>query len=164
MLKLFFRTGLCWLWVAVFVLIADRVSKQLALYYLSDYVPVPVLPFFNLTLAYNTGAAFSLLSHASGWQTWLFGGLAIVVSIGLLLWLKRLSPSQRWMGIALTFILGGALGNLWDRVSYGHVIDFIELYAWGWYWPAFNIADSMICIGAIMILWDAIFFKKKQYE
>ncbi len=157
----FFSTGLSWLWITVIVLILDRITKVLAQKYLTAYVPLPVLPFFNLTLAYNKGAAFSFLRSASGWQVWLFGGIAALVSLGILIWLYRLSVKQYWLCIALTLVVGGALGNLWDRVSWGHVTDFIELYYANWYWPAFNIADSAICIGAFMLLCEAICKQKK---
>ncbi len=154
-----FSTGLRWLWISVFVLVLDRITKAAVLKHLTAYTAVPVMPSFNLTLQYNTGSAFSFLDNASGWQIWMFGGIAILVSIAILVWLKRISASQRWLGIALAFVVGGALGNLWDRFSYGHVIDFIDLYVGNWHWPIFNIADSAICIGAFMLLWDAAFSK-----
>lgn len=162
MLKKISSTGLSWLWIAVLVFILDQASKYLALAFLDEYQPHPVMPFFNLTLAYNKGAAFSFLNNASGWQTWFFGMLAIVICVGILIWLKRLSYQQRWLSIALSLIVGGALGNLVDRVHYGHVIDFIELYVSYYHWPVFNIADSAVCIGAFMLFWDAIFVKKKS--
>lgn len=155
------KSGWCWLWIAALVLLLDRLTKYLALHTLEAYQPVSIFSFFNFTLAYNKGAAFNFLYSASGWQTWLFGTLAIVVSIGILFWLKSLTFKQRWMSIALSFVLGGALGNLSDRLSYGHVIDFIEVHLSNWYFPAFNVADSAICIGAIMIILDAL-VKKHQ--
>ena len=157
----FKSTGLAWLWVTIIVLAIDRITKYLALEYLPPYSPVPIFPHFNLTLAYNTGAAFSFLGKASGWQIWFFGAIALIVSIGILCWLYKLSSKNRWLSIALTLVVGGALGNLLDRFLYAHVIDFLEFYAGNWYWPAFNIADSAICVGAFMLLIDAIFFKKK---
>jgi signal peptidase II len=150
-----------WLWVTLFVLIIDRVTKYFALQYLPPYAQVPVIKYFNLSLAYNSGAAFSFLNSASGWQTFLFGGIAIAVCIGLLIWLSRLSSHQRWLCIALTLVMGGALGNLSDRFLYGHVIDFIDFYFNDLHWPAFNIADSAICVGAVMLLIDAIISRKK---
>ena len=154
-------TGLRWLWLVVIVLVIDRISKSLALEYLPPYEPVSVVKFFNLALAYNTGAAFSFLGSASGWQVWLFGTIALSVSIGLLVWLSRLSSKQRWLCVALAFVLGGAMGNLCDRLLYGHVIDFLQFYVGDWYWPTFNIADSAVCVGAIMLLLDAAFSRKK---
>lgn len=154
------KSGLCWLWIAAVVLLLDRITKFYAKKYLAFQLPIAVFPGFNLTLAYNKGAAFSLLNSASGWQTWMFGGLAVVVTIGIFVWLSRLSSEQRWLAIALTFVMGGALGNVIDRMAYGHVIDFLDVYAYGWHWPTFNVADSAICVGAVMLFLDAMVFKK----
>ncbi len=156
------QSGLRWLWVALIVILIDRLTKVIAEYYLVAYHPNPVMPFFNLTLAYNKGAAFSFLSYAAGWQVWLFGLIAVSISAILLTWLKRISFRQRWIAIALSLVVGGALGNLWDRVSYGHVIDFIELYVSNWHWPVFNVADSAICVGAVMLVIDALFKRDKK--
>jgi signal peptidase II len=153
-------SGWRWLWVTLLVILLDRLTKVLAVHKLTLYVPVRIFSFFNFTLAYNKGAAFNFLNEASGWQAWLFSSLAIIVSIGILIWLKKTSVFQRWVCIALSLIMGGALGNLWDRLQYGYVTDFIEFHVSDWRWPAFNIADSAICIGAAMILWDMI--KKKN--
>jgi signal peptidase II len=151
------RSALPWLWVSVLVFLVDRLSKYFAQAFLSEYyTSFPVLPSFNLTLAYNKGAAFSFLAQESGWQAWFFGGLAVVVSGVMVVWLKRLSYQQRGLAIGIAFIIGGALGNLFDRVWYGHVIDFIDLYISYWHWPVFNLADSAICIGAGIVLWDAV--------
>jgi signal peptidase II len=119
---------------------------------------------FSWTLAYNTGAAFSFLAGQSGWQRWLFALIAIVVSVVLVVWLKRLKPSETWLAIALALVLGGALGNLVDRVLFGHVIDFILVH-WQnrWYFPAFNLADSAITVGAIMLVID-MFISKQSGE
>lgn len=155
-----FSSGLRWLWISVIVLALDRVSKVMAQKYLIYNEPLTIMPSFNLTLSYNKGSAFSFLNSASGWQVWMFGIIATVVSCVLLVWLKRLSANQKWLGVALALIIGGALGNLWDRFSYGHVIDFLEFYVSSFYWPVFNIADSAICIGAVMLFWDAFRSKK----
>lgn len=154
-------TGLHWLWVTLVVLVLDRVTKYFALHYLPPYAEVPIIKYFNLTLAYNKGAAFSFLGSASGWQSWLFGSIALAVSIGLLIWLGKLSSRQRWLCISLALVMGGALGNLSDRLLYGYVIDFLDFYAGNLHWPAFNIADSAICVGAVMLLLDAVFSRKK---
>lgn len=155
-------TGIRWIWVAVLVLILDRITKLLAMKYLFAYTPLEVSSFFNLTLAFNTGAAFSFLAKYSGWQSWLLGGVSVVVSAGLLIWLSRLAATQRWVSVALSLIVGGALGNLSDRLMYGHVIDFLEFHAGHLYWPAFNVADSAICVGAVMLVLDAFFGSKKK--
>jgi signal peptidase II len=158
----YLSTGLRWLWISVIVLALDRITKVLAQKYLIFNDPHPVMPFFNFTLSYNRGSAFSFLNSASGWQVWMFGTIAIIVSLAILVWLKRLSATQRWMSIALTLIVGGALGNLWDRFSYGHVVDFIDLYVSHFHWPVFNIADSAICVGAFMLFCDAVFDRKNS--
>jgi signal peptidase II len=150
------KTALSWLWLSGLILSVDALSKYMAQTFLVLNQPVEVMPFFNLNLAYNTGAAFSFLSSASGWQIWFFGGIAVIASIAILTWLRRLTMQQRWVAIALCLILGGALGNLLDRFLYGHVIDFVQWYIGHWYWPTFNIADSAICVGAVMLIIDAI--------
>jgi signal peptidase II len=147
--------NLKWLWLSLFVVVADLVTKLLAERYLDFHVPVPVVPSFNLMLTYNPGAAFSFLSQAGGWQRWFFIVVAVVVIIILIVWLCRLARSERWLACGLALIVGGALGNLWDRVAYGHVIDFIQVYYQQWYFPAFNVADSAITVGAVMVIIDA---------
>ena len=152
-LKNLFSTGLTWFWIAVLVLFLDRITKTLALTYLTLYEPLPILPIFNLTLWTNKGMAFSFLSAASGWQNLFLGGLAATICILILVWLYRLSVRQWWMSIALCFIFGGAMGNLWDRIMYGSVIDFLHFHIGVWSWPIFNVADGAICIGAAMVFW-----------
>ncbi|KES20582.1 MULTISPECIES: signal peptidase II [Pseudomonas] len=157
------RLGL--LWITVLVLVLDQVSKAYFEGTLSLYQQIVVIPdLFSWTLAYNTGAAFSFLADSSGWQRWLFALIAIVVSAVLVIWLKRLKPSDTWLAIALALVLGGALGNLYDRIVLGHVIDFILVH-WQnrWYFPAFNLADSAITVGAIMLALD-MFKTKKSGE
>lgn len=157
------RLGL--LWITALVLVLDQVSKAYFEGTLSLYQQIVVIPdLFSWTLAYNTGAAFSFLADSSGWQRWLFALIAIVVSAVLVIWLKRLKPSDTWLAIALALVLGGALGNLYDRIVLGHVIDFILVH-WQnrWYFPAFNLADSAITVGAIMLALD-MFKTKKSGE
>ena len=153
-------SALRWLWLSASVVGLDQFSKYLAETHLSLQDPQPVLPGLNLTLMYNTGAAFSFLSQAGGWQRWLFTGLAIIASAALVLWLKRLPSAQRAIAIALAAILGGALGNVIDRIRLGHVIDFIDVYYRGWHWPAFNVADSAITLGVAVLIIDAVFGRK----
>lgn len=154
MLKKFYSTGLSWLWLSVLVIALDRISKIWMVQHLALHEPVRILPVFNLTLAYNTGAAFSFLHNASGWQNWFLGGLAVVVSLFVLFWLAKLPARQRWLDAALCLVLGGALGNAWDRVLYHYVIDFLSFHLDGWYFAIFNLADSAICIGAFMLFWS----------
>lgn len=112
-----------------------------------------VTPFFNLVLWHNPGAAFSFLADAGGWQRWFFIAVTILV-VGMLLAMVRKQPGNGRLGLAVGLVVGGALGNLWDRVTLGYVVDFIQLHAGGYYWPAFNVADSAITIGILLILWD----------
>ena len=144
-----------WLWVSVLVVIADQATKALATAHLTFGEPVPLVPFVNLTLLHNTGAAFSFLSGAGGWQRWFFVGLALAVSGAILLWLRKLHLNQSLLAAALALVLGGALGNLWDRVSLGYVVDFIDLYYGHWHWPAFNVADTAITVGAALLILDS---------
>ncbi len=146
-----------WLWLSAVVVALDQASKFMAEHSLEYGVPVAVLPSFNLTLAYNRGAAFSFLSDAAGWQRWFFIAVAGFAVVVLVAWLRKLAPAQRWTAVGLALILGGALGNLIDRIWLGHVIDFIQLYYRSFYWPAFNIADSAITVGAGMLIWESLF-------
>lgn len=140
------------LWISALVLAADQATKAAAERWLTPYEPREVLPFFDLTLAYNPGAAFSLLAGAGGWQRWLFAALAVVISLALIVWLRRLPLSERWTGSALALIVGGALGNLVDRLLHGEVIDFLDFHWAGYHWPAFNLADSAISVGAAILV------------
>jgi len=155
-------SGLFWLWITVLVVALDQVTKVIAENSMALYESVPVMPYFNFTLAYNTGAAFSFLADASGWQRWLFAVIAVVVSVFITGWLLRLRREQKWLGVSLALVLGGAIGNVWDRITLGHVIDFIDVYYQDWHWPAFNIADSAICVGAAMLVIESLFFHGKD--
>ena len=153
-----------WLLLSMLILVADRVTKDIFEGTLSMYQRIEVIPgYFDWTLAYNTGAAFSFLADAAGWQRWFFAAIAIVVSVVLVIWLKRLKRHETLLAVALAMVLGGALGNLYDRVVLGHVVDFILVH-WqnSWYFPAFNVADSAITVGAIMLALDM--FKSKKTE
>jgi signal peptidase II len=154
--------GLRWLWLSGLVVVLDQLAKWLAEHYLIPAQPLPVLPFFNLTLLYNTGAAFSFLADAGGWQRWFFLILALLISIALVVWLSRLNRGDTRLAIALTLVLGGAVGNLIDRMVHGHVVDFIQLYYERWFWPAFNIADSAITIGAALLIIDSLFGTQRR--
>jgi len=145
-----------WLWLSVVVIALDQASKVWASASLQFQEPVAVIPFFNLTLMHNYGAAFSFLAAAGGWQRWFFAGIALVVSIAIALWLKRLGPGKRWEAASLALVLGGALGNLWDRLTLGYVVDFFDVYYGPHHWPAFNIADSAITVGAVMLALDLL--------
>jgi signal peptidase II len=144
-----------WYVLSAVVLLLDQGSKLLADARLVFHEPVGVLPFFNLRLAYNTGAAFSFLGNAGGWQRWFFAGISVLVISVLVVWMRRLKPEQWQLSAAFALIIGGALGNLIDRLVYGHVIDFIDVYYKTWHWPTFNIADSALTVGAGLLLLDA---------
>lgn len=151
-------SGWRWLPVTVAVIALDQLVKAWIVRNLAVHGTMRVLPVLELTLTYNRGAAFSFLAGASGWQKWLFAGLAVVVGAAILLWLKRLNGRrQALLCLSLTLIMGGALGNLIDRLRLGHVIDFILAHWHRVYFPfAFNIADSAITVGAALLLVDAL--------
>ncbi|MCF6235731.1 MAG: signal peptidase II [Gammaproteobacteria bacterium] len=155
------NSGLVWLWLTIIIVILDQWTKFLAEANLIYLEQVPIVPSFNLMLAYNKGAAFSFLSDAGGWQRWFFTTITLIVSVAIIYWLYTLKFSQKWLAIALALILGGAIGNVWDRIQLGHVVDFVQLYYQSWYWPAFNIADAAICVGAVMLIIDTF---RKQPE
>lgn len=151
-----------WLWVAVAVLLLDQATKLIALAKLALHESVALAPFLNLTLVYNKGAAFGFLSSASGWQNLFFIGVALVACAVILYLVRQLGDSDRLLAVALMLVLGGAIGNLLDRLLYGHVVDFIDIYYRGWHWPAFNVADSAITVGAVLIALDALGIGKRS--
>lgn len=153
-----------WLWLSVVIIVSDQISKYWASASLNLHEPVNVLPFFNFTLMHNQGAAFSFLSQAGGWQRWFFTIIALVVTAVIVHWIRRLSPSETWMAVALSLIAGGALGNVWDRIQFGYVVDFIDVYYNTWHWPAFNIADSAITVGAVMLIMEGFKGKPKPTQ
>lgn len=150
------QSGLAVLWISALVIGCDQWTKWLVEANLVPHQPVVVAPLINLTLTYNTGAAFSLLSQASGWQRWFFAGIAVIVSIVIVYWLRRMPVEERLTTSSLAMILGGALANAYDRVMLGHVIDFIDVYINNWHWPAFNVADSAISVGAVLLIIDSM--------
>ncbi len=149
-----------WFWLSLLVVLLDQVTKWLAAGLLHPYRPLPLVPHLNLTLMFNEGAAFSLLADAGGWQRWFFAGFALVMSLLLGIWLLRLEARERLMALALSLVLGGAVGNLIDRVRTGRVVDFIDFYVGDWHWPAFNVADSAITLGVALLLLGSILQKK----
>jgi len=142
------------LWISGLVVVLDQLTKYLAESGLDYRVPVNVFTGLNMTLVYNRGAAFSFLSDAGGWQRWFFMALSTVISIVLVYWLRQLDRNRIYLAWGLALILGGAVGNLIDRSIYGYVIDFIDAYYSTWHWPAFNIADSAITLGAGLLILD----------
>jgi len=150
------RSPLVWLWLALLAIVLDQVTKIAAENLLTYAQPVYILPVLDFTLLYNPGAAFSFLADQQGWQRWFFTLVSAGVSVMLFVWLKRLPRGSVWLPVALTLILGGAIGNLIDRIAYGHVVDFISVHWGNSYFPAFNIADSAITLGAIMMALDVV--------
>ncbi len=139
--------------LAALVIILDQASKLAVLRLLQPYQSLPVLPdFFNLTLAFNRGASFSFLAEAGGWQRWLFSGISVAAAVVIMVLLHRTPRSDRLNGVGLSLVLGGAVGNLSDRLRLGHVIDFFDVYYRAWHFPAFNVADSAITVGAALLV------------
>jgi signal peptidase II len=164
-----------WLGLSLIVIGLDQLTKLVATSSLLMYKPVSVLPGVNFTLMYNPGAAFSFLSDASGWQRWFFTAIALVVSMIILVWLHRLPRHDKWSLVALPLILGGAIGNVIDRILFGHVIDFMDMYYKGTdclpgfaaylgecHWPAFNVADAAISISVILLIYDGLIGHRKH--
>ncbi len=143
-----------WLGLSALIVILDQISKQWISGHFVYGESLPVTGFFNLVLAHNKGAAFSMLSDAGGWQRWLFTAIAVIASAWIT-WLLHKHPQQRLFCFALALVLGGALGNLIDRISYGHVVDFLDFHWGGRHFPAFNVADSAITCGAALLLLDS---------
>ena len=143
-----------WLWLSALVVALDLATKAWISRYFTLGESVPVLPFFNLVLMHNTGAAFSFLAGAGGWQRWFFTAITVAISV-FLLHMLRTSASRR-VAFAVALVLGGAMGNLWDRLTLGYVVDFILLHAGGHAWPAFNVADSAITVGVALLIWDSL--------
>lgn len=148
-----------WLWLSGAIIVLDQISKVAAEHWLDLHTANPVLPYFNLTLVYNYGAAFSFLSNAGGWQRWFFTALAVLISLFILFWIKKLGKTETWVAASLALILGGAVGNVIDRILYGYVIDFLDVYYGTWHWPTFNIADSAITVGATILIVNSLFAK-----
>jgi signal peptidase II len=150
-------TALVWLWLSLIIVAADQLTKWFVISHFELYEVMPLGPFLELTRLHNTGAAFSLLAQAGGWQRWFFIGLAGAIGVAIVLWLRRLpARGYPWLSIGLAMILGGAIGNAIDRFSEGHVIDFLHFHWQDAYFPAFNVADIGITTGAIMLVIDAL--------
>ncbi|HEX5362494.1 MAG TPA: signal peptidase II [Fluviicoccus sp.] len=154
--------NLHWLWLGVVVFVLDQWSKTYFERLLDHGQSIDLLPVFSWTLAYNTGAAFSFLHDAGGWQRWFFIVLAISVCSGMVVWLSRLPANARWLMAGIGLLVGGALGNVYDRFTLGYVIDFIHVHYQTWHFPAFNIADCGITVGAALLVIDSLFFEPKR--
>lgn len=155
MKALFTQTSLKWLWLTIIWLVIDQLTKYLVVDSMELYQSIEILSFFNLTYVQNPGAAFSFLADQAGWQRWFFTAVASIASIVFIYWLAKTPKEQKCLGIAFALILSGALGNLIDRVLFGYVIDFIDVYIGDNHWPAFNVADSVIFVGAALMIIDS---------
>jgi signal peptidase II len=149
------QTFLLWLGLSSFILILDQLTKVIAKNSLFEGVSQPITSFINWTLVYNSGAAFSFLAQAGGWQRWFFTSVGIIAAL-IMIWLIRKNSHQTIFSLALSLVLSGAIGNVIDRIIYGAVVDFVDVHYMGWHWPAFNIADSAISIGVILLIVDEI--------
>jgi len=152
-----------WLALAGIVIVADFLSKAWVLATFAPRESVEVLPFFNLVLVFNAGAAFSFLAGAGGWQKWFFVVLALAISAWIVVMLRR-HPGDRLQSAALALVMGGALGNVIDRLRFGAVVDFLDFHVAGWHWPAFNVADSAITVGVLLLVWHAFIHKEAAHE
>lgn len=152
-----------WYGLALVVILLDIATKVWAVDRFMYGPALQIIPgFLQFTYAENYGAAFSFLADAGGWQRWFFGAVALIFSTVVIVWIKRLPAVKRWEPTALALILGGALGNLWDRMLLGYVRDFISVYYGSWHFPVFNVADMAISVGAAMLVIDLLFFKDKR--
>ncbi len=156
------KSGLLWLPISIVVFFLDQWTKAIATESLKIYEAVHVNNFLNWTLMHNEGMAFSFLADQSGWQRWAIGIIAVIIVIWLLIWLTKTSTNQKFLNLGLVFVIGGALGNIYDRFKLGYVIDFIEAHYNEHYWPAFNIADSAIFIGAFFLILDLLYGQKNE--
>jgi signal peptidase II len=152
-----------WLGLSLTIIVLDQLSKWYVAAHMHVFETVHVLPVFNIALLHNTGAAFSMLAGEPGWQRWFFVALALVIFGLIVAWLVRMPASGgRWVAAGLALVAGGAVGNVWDRLSLGYVIDFLQFHWEGWFFPAFNVADSAITVGAIMLILDGLFLQRRM--
>ena len=157
------RAGIRWLLLSLAIVVADQLTKVLATTELVLHQPVPVVPgLFNWTLAHNYGVAFSIFNDGPGWQRYGLSAFALAVSIAFTVWLLRLPRHERWSAAGLALVIGGAVGNVIDRLRLGYVVDFVEWYWRDWHWPAFNLADSAICVGAAVLVIASLRGEKRE--
>ena len=157
MRKPILSTGLRWLWLVLVVIVVDYASKQWVMNNMMLHENQPLMPYLNLFYAHNYGAAFSFLADKGGWQRWFFAGIALAIVISLVVMMYRNHASQKMANIAYALIIGGAIGNLFDRSYHGFVVDFIDFYVGNWHFATFNIADCGICIGAALVVLEGFF-------
>jgi signal peptidase II len=148
------QSGLHWWWLIVLLFVADQFTKWLVVQNMELFSRITILPFFDLVHVRNYGAAFSFLSDQGGWQRWFFTVIALVISVVLVVFLRRQARELTWLNLGFALILAGALGNVLDRILFGYVVDFLDFYVGGYHWPAFNVADSCIVMGAGLVIFD----------
>ncbi|MGE5626314.1 MAG: signal peptidase II [Bacillota bacterium] len=152
-----------WLALSFLVILADQLVKAYVSAHMQPFEHITLLPVFNIALYHNTGAAFSMLADASGWQRWFFVVLAVAVTVLIAGWLWRMpAAGNRWVAAGLALVAGGAMGNVWDRLAHGYVVDFLQFHWHSWYFPAFNVADSCITVGAALLILDGLFLERKK--
>jgi len=156
------NTGLRFTWISLIAILLDQWTKLAVMNSMDLYQSIQVLPFFNMTYVHNYGAAFSILYDAGGWQRYFLSGLALIVSAVIIWWLRQSTKEQVLLPVAFSFILGGALGNVLDRIMHGYVVDFLDFYYGTYHWPAFNVADSAIFIGAALLILDMFINKETK--
>ena len=160
----FKNSGLSWLWLTCLFLVLDQVTKQLTVSSMELYQSIEVFSFFSITYVHNPGAAFSFLADQGGWQRWFFTVIAAVASIIFIVWLAKTPKENKLLSISFALLLSGAVGNLIDRALFGYVIDFLDFHIGNEHWPAFNVADSVIFIGAALMIFDSFFGNENNDE
>jgi signal peptidase II len=151
-----------WLWLSALVIALDQLSKWFVAARMQPFETLYLLPVFNIALLHNTGAAFSMLAGASGWQRWLFVALALGISGLIVAWLARMpAAGGRTVAVGLALVAGGAVGNVTDRLMHGYVVDFLQFHWQGWFFPAFNLADSAITLGAALLILDGVLLERR---
>lgn len=158
-----------WLWLSTLIVVLDQaakyvISQTLTLCEPGQCASIVFLPIFEFKLLHNSGAAFSFLNDAGGWQRWMFAVISTGVSIALTIWLYQLTVKEKWLAVALALVLGGAIGNLIDRVALGYVVDFVLVHYENYYFPAFNVADSAITVGACIMILDMLFTRPEKVQ
>lgn len=152
-----------WLWLSITVLVIDQLSKLYIVTHMRLFEIIDVLPVFNIALFHNVGVAFSMLAGAAGWTRWFFIVLALAIAAGIAAWLLRApAATSRWVLTGLALVAGGALGNAMDRLTHGYVVDFLQFHYQGWFFPTFNVADSAISVGAVLLVLDGMFLQRKD--
>ncbi|MEE9426465.1 MAG: signal peptidase II [Methylococcales bacterium] len=151
-----------WILIAILVIALDQLSKWWIRALFELYEAIPVFPGLQIIYVRNLGAAFSFLSGAGGWQRWFFIVLSVLASIAIVIWMSRLPTQRRLEALGLSLVLGGAIGNLVDRVLLGYVVDFIDVYYQSWHWPVFNVADSAITVGVVIMIVDILFYQRHE--